>query len=196
MTKKIFRVYDPADDDEYGSNYDELTDALTTELMPKVQETSGHNSYGWLVDVENFGWQKSRTREPVLIITECGKELLRKILPACECSFKIFNCGDYILIDNAHHDAPCGGELYTIRPAANYVVTYKNHPSNSFLNGVMWYNGWHGSAIDALETACKESISGEYKDIQNKSVHHATGFVAEKNADCIDEWVEVSSDLP
>jgi len=46
-----------------------------------------------------------------------GQELLEKILPKTECTFKVFKVGNRIMIQNWHHDAPTGNEWYTIRPA-------------------------------------------------------------------------------
>jgi hypothetical protein len=77
------------------------------------------------VRVENFGW-KSVSGEKHFAVDmtrtdyEIGAAFLGKILPNTDCTFYIFqreeNGKPILVIDNAHHDKPMGGEIYTIYP--------------------------------------------------------------------------------
>lgn len=78
----------------------------------------------WNASVSNFGWRhvdgqikrpfKAYDKDPVVV----GRTILSKILPDAECFFSI--SVDYrkrlLSINNAHHDAPTGGEIYTVKP--------------------------------------------------------------------------------
>jgi hypothetical protein len=97
------------DGDLLDFEWDDLCDALT-EAMGEI------NPDGlWYAAVSNFGWRHLSGTKTFRACT--GRELLRCVLPQTECSFKIYRDGDLLQIDNAHHDAPTGGEWYSIVPA-------------------------------------------------------------------------------
>ena len=87
--------------DEYGENgdYDTL-EALIREVFGDYVD----------VEVQNFGWQNMNGHKDGISTANP----LRDILPNCECTFKWRLDGDRMWIDNAHHDSPVGGEIYTI----------------------------------------------------------------------------------
>jgi hypothetical protein len=66
--------------------------------------------------VKNFGWQSLSGL--TYVKANSFTQLLSSVLPNTECSFKIFKDGKKIVIDNSHHDKPCGGEIYTLVPCA------------------------------------------------------------------------------
>lgn len=92
----------------YQQAYEDVQECLT-ELMEEL-----NNPYnGWRVDVSNFGWQKRNGYKTFK--ADNGKEMLREVLPNCECTFSIYKEEGAIRISNAHHDSPCDGEGYYIR---------------------------------------------------------------------------------
>jgi hypothetical protein len=71
----------------------------------------------WRASVENFGWQRqSGTLRP--FEAETGEGLLNKILPATDCTYRIWKSGDkepkVLKIQNFHHDNCTGNEWYTV----------------------------------------------------------------------------------
>ncbi|MFA6094341.1 MAG: hypothetical protein WC757_00405 [Candidatus Paceibacterota bacterium] len=99
-----------ADSDLIGFEWENLTGCLGEAL-------DGINPNGnWYAEVENFGWQK---RSGTLTFEASdARTFLSKILPATDCTFKVFLGADNTLcIQNFHHDSPTGNEWYTIRPA-------------------------------------------------------------------------------
>jgi len=95
----------------YESAWDDLCYELT-ELMKRLDTDHTDRWYG---ESKNFGW-RSLDGVAESIVASNGKELLQKTLPKCECSFKIYDRGDHIAINNAHHDSPCFAEWYYIWP--------------------------------------------------------------------------------
>jgi len=96
------------DSDYFDAEFEWLTEALT-EKMAEMNK----GEY-WLASVENFGWRHLSGGKNFKAST--GGELLNAVLPRTECSFKIYVTKKGITINNAHHDAPTGGEMYYIRP--------------------------------------------------------------------------------
>ena len=92
--------------------WSDLCDAFT-EMLGVLNPSTEQ----WAVTMSGAGWRKQEGRRKVDAAT--GERLLQEILPDTECSFKIWRRADHILIDNAHHDRPIGGELYRVYPAAH-----------------------------------------------------------------------------
>lgn len=102
------RVYN--DPDVFQWAWDDLTECLTEWLKEK------NDTPYWKCDVNNFGWRHLDGYK--YFKARDGEELLRAILPDTDCTFTIYNDGKHgIKIENAHHDAPMGGEWYYIRRA-------------------------------------------------------------------------------
>jgi hypothetical protein len=102
------------DSDLFQMEWNDMTDSIT-ELM----KTVGKRAYSddlWVADVENFGW-RSLSGTTGVFKAATGRELLIKVLPDTECTFKVFKVGKEIRLQNWHHDSPIGNEWYTIRPA-------------------------------------------------------------------------------
>jgi hypothetical protein len=77
----------------------------------------------WKAEVRNFGWRKlsGSYKGGEIFHSKTGKDLLGRMLPNCDCTYKIYI--DYdgtIRINNAHHDSPMLGgensEWYIIKP--------------------------------------------------------------------------------
>lgn len=83
----------------------------------------------WRVNMRNFGWMHEDGGGT--ITADNAKSLLQAILPNTDCSFKVYKEGRGIKINNAHHDAPTGGEMYYITPfdaeAPNPEDTPRSH---------------------------------------------------------------------
>jgi len=93
---------------------------MVSELMTEIEkemDKRGVGYSGWNVRVENFGWRKQSGKATVR--ADNAEELLRAVLPKCDCTFNVFRCeseesGVWMKIQNSHHDSPCGAEWYTI----------------------------------------------------------------------------------
>lgn len=103
-----------------GTNYgdeedwDELTETLT--YMMRNMTTGRRYPDMWKAQVNGFGWRNLNGIKTFKAVN--GAQLLQKVLPETECSFSISidTRKKTISINNAHHDKPTGGEIYTIRP--------------------------------------------------------------------------------
>jgi len=88
------------------------------DFLTEVMKKKNYRNYykdKWIVEVNGFGWRNLDGHKKVT--AETGEELLREILPRCECTFKIFNDGcTGLKVQNFHHDSPTGNEWYYIRP--------------------------------------------------------------------------------
>jgi hypothetical protein len=79
-----------------------------------------HNVDGdWYATVSGFGWQSTDGEK--WFSTNEGRKFLQEVLPNTECTFKVWLDKEtgVITIDNAHHDKPTGGEIYTIKPVSD-----------------------------------------------------------------------------
>lgn len=141
-----------------------------TDLMERVRKASGHD-YGndWLVDLSNFGWTHDGGSGTVR--ASSAEELLRAVLPDTENDFFVYDEGDHIVIDNAHHDAPMGGEMYRIYPASMYVVheVYPEGVTNGYGDpeGIWANDAWGFSATDAAERCFPEDRRTHESRIRN-----------------------------
>jgi hypothetical protein len=70
----------------------------------------------WKVNVVNFGWKK--TSGETYVKAKDAQNLLWKVLPHTDNTFKVYRYKKGIVITNSHHDSPCGGEWYFVRPCA------------------------------------------------------------------------------
>lgn len=96
-----------SDTDLFRYEWDALCEELT-QLMQRRKTTQ------WRAEVHNFGWRKRNGVTEFEATT--GQELLEKVLPRTDNTFKVFTVGDEIQINNAHHDAPTWEEWYFITP--------------------------------------------------------------------------------
>jgi len=102
-----------ADTDFFEMEWESLTEWLT-EIMQK-KNYRNYYKHSWDVKVENFGWRSSNGEAKIK--AKDGTELLQKILPDTDCTFRIFHDGRTgIKIQNFHHDSPTGNEWYHVRP--------------------------------------------------------------------------------
>jgi hypothetical protein len=81
--------------------------------------------YHWVAVVQGFGWRSLDGETPMFSAREAA-EIMHKLLPNTECSFKIRFTRTGFLMDNSHHDKPCGGELYELRavPRKEYEKSF------------------------------------------------------------------------
>ena len=68
----------------------------------------------WHCAVENFGWRKQSGCAYLKFNT--AQEMISKVLPKCECSFRVFQEDKVLKIQNYHHDSPVGNEWYKLVP--------------------------------------------------------------------------------
>lgn len=109
------------DSDFFSFEWDNLTEHVT-ELMKEKQK--GYDSFCWKATVNNFGWRNLKGEK--YFKAENGQELIREVLPNCQCTFHIFNWRNGFCIRNWHHDSPIGNEYYYIVPVQ--ISTYdKNY---------------------------------------------------------------------
>ena len=86
-------------------------DALCEELTRVMGE---RGTTHWRVEMRNFGWRRLSGVQELEATT--GQELLRKILPKTDNTFKVYSVGKEIHINNAHHDSPTWAEWYIVAP--------------------------------------------------------------------------------
>jgi hypothetical protein len=103
------------DQDLYDFEWRDLCENLT-DIMNRINP----EGCDWLCKVANFGWMHRNGHKTFR--ANDGKKLLQEVLPETDCTFKIFDHGDHITINNAHHDAPTGGEIYTIELGRTWRV--------------------------------------------------------------------------
>ena len=106
--------YDEVDDDISEMAHDEEWEDLTSSITAFMQKV--HPDGGWRAEVAGFGWQSLNGY--LDFDAGDGKKLLQKVLPDTENTFKVWldEEAKTITINNAHHDKPTGGEIYTIKP--------------------------------------------------------------------------------
>lgn len=104
--------FETTDQDSLEFEWDCITDRLT-EFIQKV-----HPDGDWHCEVNNFGWRHQNGYKD--FDAGDGRKLLQEILPNTDCTFKVWldEEAKKITIDNAHHDAPTGGEMYYVTPQA------------------------------------------------------------------------------
>jgi len=102
------------DSDIYDFEYECMCDELFA-IMEEVQKESGLEGEDWVVGVDNFGWRNTSGIATFKNLVD-SNELLQKVLPDCECTYKIYKRDNMIVINNAHHDSPCWKEWYYIKP--------------------------------------------------------------------------------
>jgi hypothetical protein len=108
--------------DHYDENLDEnqnqfLRDDAHDQMIEDLDEwMREHNPDGlpWHAEVTNFGWRNQNGYCDFSAHT--AQELLWGVLPNTENTFVVYDEGDHISINNAHHDSPMGGEWYTVKP--------------------------------------------------------------------------------
>jgi hypothetical protein len=83
------------------------------ELINKIASKYTEEFY-WVAEVQGFGWRGQSGGLDVFYETDARK-LLGKILPNCDCTYKIFMNRTGFELQNFHHDSPTGNEWYTIR---------------------------------------------------------------------------------
>ena len=112
-TGKVLLAWDEVEvcgDFDWESEWEFMIDLLTDIIKRK-------NPIGyWRAEVHNFGWRNSNGK--AYIEAKDGQKLLEKVLPKTECTFKMYNYGRGIAIQNWHHDSPTGNEWYFIVPIA------------------------------------------------------------------------------
>jgi len=91
---------------------------LLTEKMKK-KNPDGY----WKANVSNFGWRNLDGHK--YLFADTGEKLIREVLPQCDCTFRFFNYGRGLAMQNFHHDSPTGNEWYYIMP-----ITYLTYEKN------------------------------------------------------------------
>ena len=124
-TSDAGREPDQQDYDDFWESVYEATGALVRERDDKAYAIN-RGLGDWYCEVSNFGWRNQNGNETFSIRTHkesdlsVGQQFLRAILPNTDCTFYIYDdcTGFGLKIDNAHHDAPTGGEWYHCAPLA------------------------------------------------------------------------------
>jgi len=117
------RTPDDNDYEDYWYSVYDAVGSLVRERDDKAYKL--HRNLGdWYCGVSNFGWRHQRGAKIFDVPTyqksdhEIGTEFLRNILPNTDCTFYIYDDfeGFGLTINNAHHDAPMGREMYYCAP--------------------------------------------------------------------------------
>lgn len=116
----------PPEYQEEGIDEFQWQEEMLCEDLTSAMEACDTDYWDWVCWVTNFGWQSGDAFMPSF---DCdnGKDLLQRILPKTECSFKIYTADiggiKSLAINNFHHDAPTGKEWYYVMPDV-YEHTY------------------------------------------------------------------------
>ena len=93
-------------------HWDDEMDYLTTEIL-KEKNPEGY----WHAEMTGFGWREQSGYK--YFHATKGEDFLSEILPKTQCTFRIFNYGRGLAIQNFHHDSPTGKEWYYILPISS-----------------------------------------------------------------------------
>lgn len=107
--------------DDFQFEWESMVEYLT-ELMEAKQKK--YDGLYWRATVNNFGWRNLSGHK--VFKAETGIELLRGVLPECDCTFHIFNWRNGFCIRNWHHDSPTGNEYYYIVPIQSSTYYKEN----------------------------------------------------------------------
>ncbi len=99
----------------YQSNPLEFEWEYFLEALEERLQKKNPDGY-WRAEVKNFGWRGLNGGK--YFKAENAQDFLHAILPNCDCTFKIYNNGKGLSIQNWHHDSPTGNEWYYIKPVA------------------------------------------------------------------------------
>jgi len=106
---------------QYGFDYlNFYADDVIKSLTEIIEQKFSKNNYWVFARVKNFGWNNSDGQKVCQL--QNGIDVINKILPQTDCTFKIFNFGKGIAIQNWHHDSPIGNEWYYILPASKKTL--------------------------------------------------------------------------
>lgn len=102
------------DQDSIDAGWEMMVNDLTEFMNKILPEGQWLSEVSWHCEVKNFGWQHRDGYKDFNAHT--GQELLRAILPNTDCTFEIWldEEAKEIRVNNAHHDSPSGGEIYTV----------------------------------------------------------------------------------
>ncbi|MBS3954321.1 MAG: hypothetical protein KGZ88_15340 [Methylomicrobium sp.] len=93
--------------------------AALTEQLTVLLNTLNPSGY-WHAEVTHFGWRSRNGYKD--FEADTGARFLASILPATDCTFKVFVTEDgTVRLQNFHHDAPTGNEWYTVKPAQPWL---------------------------------------------------------------------------
>lgn len=112
MSEEEARESAYSDHDLLTIEWDSFTDSMD-EVFTELFENRHVKA-----EVSRFGWRGTEG-ETDWFEYENSQELLRKVLPKTDCTFKIFLredpfYGKHLKIQNFHHDSPVGNEWYTV----------------------------------------------------------------------------------
>ncbi|MDO8828203.1 hypothetical protein [Methylophaga sp.] len=93
--------------------------AALTEQLTGLLNTLNPSGY-WHAEVTHFGWRSRNGFKD--FEADTGGRFLASILPATDCTFKVFVTEDgTVRLQSFHHDAPTGNEWYTVKPAQPWL---------------------------------------------------------------------------
>lgn len=116
----LIAAYDQCDAYDDNHEYDEDLDDIN--LQDALYEIStyindkGNPEKTFKISVEGFGYRN--TSNQGMVIFEDGEELLQKVLPNTQCTWKVYQDGERLVVRNWHHDSPMGNEYYYIEPVS------------------------------------------------------------------------------
>lgn len=98
------------DRDLFAFAWESLIEFLTETISRK--NASGF----WKIIMNNFGWRNLDGHK--YFHADNGENMLRGILPKCDCTFRVFNFRKGLAVQNFHHDSPMGNEWYYLTPVS------------------------------------------------------------------------------
>ena len=175
----------PEDYDDFWDSVYEATGSLVRARDDAAYKLNRGLPSDWYCEVSNFGWRGQGGAKTFSVDTyersdrEIGADFLRNILPNTNCTFYIYDDlnGAGLKIDNAHHDAPTGGEWYHCAPLP-YMI----------MNGLWW--GIQNDS-DEMIPEIHDALMGEWEtEFLNKELSWGS---EERKARGDDRWWQGTS---
>ncbi|KKN55662.1 hypothetical protein LCGC14_0579640 [marine sediment metagenome] len=84
------------------------------EHLTEILKEKGKEGCAWSISVEGFGWRNSSGKGCAIL--EDAADFYEKVLPNCQCTWKMYATDEGLKVRNWHHDSPMGNEYYYLTP--------------------------------------------------------------------------------
>ena len=84
------------------------------EHLTEILKEKGKEDCAWGISVKGFGWSNSSGKDCAII--EDADDFWKKVLPDCQCTWKMYATDEGLKVRNWHHDSPMGNEYYYLTP--------------------------------------------------------------------------------
>lgn len=115
MKNTLDEIQDALYDHDPGFIIDGYLEMMMESLQEHIDKISKKYKYQcyWTAEVSGFGW-KGQSGEMDIFEEDDANEIIQKILPQTQNTFKIWFTKKGFKLQNFHHDAPTGNEWYYV----------------------------------------------------------------------------------